>query len=473
MANRSSGPSVPAMTDRKLKRTMGMWMATALVIGNMVGSGIFLLPASLSAAAGPVSIVGWIFTGLGAMLLALVFARLGSKFPQTGGPYVYAKRAFGDFIGFQTAWGYWIAVWAGNAAIAVAFVGYLAVFWPAAGTDKLLGALVGIALIWLLTATNILGAREGGAVQLVTTVLKFVPLAIIGVVGLFFIDGGNYEPFAPNGASVSLLSTTAALTLWAFIGLESATVPADEVKDPERTIPRATIIGTVLATLLYIVATVSIMGIIPTDQLAVSTSPFADAAGQIFGGGWDKVIAAVAMISTFGALNGWIMLQGRVPLAAAEDGMFPTPFARVHGERKTPVFGLVVSSVLVSALMLMNYTKGLVDAFTFVILLATLTTLVPYAFSAAAQAWLWLVEGEEFNVKHLVRDVVVAALAFAYSVWAIAGAGDDIVTKGFVLLLAGIPVYIGMRWWQTRQVERVITKSTERPLVAAGDGDDR
>ena len=215
------------------------------------------------------------------------------------------------------------------------------------------------------------------------------------------------------------------------------------------------------------------MGIIPTDQLAASTSPFADAAGQIFGGGWDKVIAAVAMISTFGALNGWIMLQGRVPLAAAEDGMFPAPFAKVHGKRRTPVFGLVVSSVLVSVLMLMNYTKGLVDAFTFVILLATLTTLVPYAFSAAAQAWLWLVEGEEFVVKHLVRDVAVAALAFAYSVWAIAGAGDDIVTKGFVLLLAGIPVYVGMRWWQTRQVEQVITKATERPLVAAGDGDDR
>ena len=197
------------------------------------------------------------------------------------------------------------------------------------------------------------------------------------------------------------------------------------------------------------------------SELAASTSPFADAAGQIFGGGWDKVIALVALVSTFGALNGWILIQGRVPLAAAEDGMFPAPFARVHGKRKTPVFGLVVSSVLVTALMLMNYTKGLVDAFTFVILLATLTTLVPYAFSAAAQAWLWLVEREKFNPKHLVRDVVIAALAFAYSVWAIAGAGDDIVTKGFVLLLAGIPVYIGMRWWQKRQVE---------PLHPAGAG---
>ncbi len=380
-------------------------------------------------------------------LLALVFANLGRALPRTGGPYAYARRAFGDFIGFQTAWGYWIAVWAGNAAIAVAFVGYLAVFWPAVGTHQLLGALAAIALIWLLTFVNVLGARESGAVQVVTTILKFVPLAVIGIIGLFFIHGGNYTPFAPHGG-VGAISSAATLTLWAFIGLESATVPADEVKDPERTIPRATIIGTALTTVLYIVATIAIMGIIPTAQLAHSTSPFADAAAQIFGGGWDKVIALVAMISTFGALNGWIMLQGRVPLAAAEDGMFPAPFARVHGTRRTPVFGLVVSSVLVSALLLMNYTKGLVDVFTFVILLATLTTLVPYAYSAAAQAWLWLVERERFQPLHLIRDTVIATLAFAYSVWAIAGAGQDIVTKGFVLLLCGVPIYIGMRWWQ-------------------------
>jgi APA family basic amino acid/polyamine antiporter len=409
-----------------------------------------MLPATLAGAAGPISLLGWVFTGAGAMLLALVFANLGRALPRTGGPYAYARRAFGDFVGFQTAWGYWIAVWAGNAAIAVAFVGYLTVFWPATGTNELLGALVAIALIWLLTFVNALGARESGVVQVVTTVLKFVPLAAIGIIGLFFIDGGNYEPFAPQGHSLSLLSTTAALTMWAFIGLESATVPAEEVDDPERTIPRATIFGTGITTVLYIVATVAIMGIIPAATLAESTSPFADAAGVAFGGGWDKVIALVALVSTFGALNGWIMLQGRVPLAAAEDGMFPAAFAKVHGERRTPIFGLVVSSVLVSALLLMNYTKGLADAFEFVILLATLTTLVPYAYSAAAQAYLWLVEREAFQPRKLVRDTVIALLAFAYSVWAIAGAGDDIVTKGFVLMLAGVPVYVGMRWWQKR-----------------------
>src|SRR4051794_14545855 len=207
-----SVPAPPQNGRPKLKRSMGLWMATALVIGNMVGSGVFLLPATLAGTAGPVSMLGWVFTGAGAILLALVFANLGRALPRTGGPYAYAKRAFGDFIGFQTAWGYWIAVWAGNAAIAVAFVGYFAVFWPQLATHNLLAALVGIGVIWLLTATNALGARESGGVQLVTTVLKFVPLAVIGIVGLFFIDGGNYQPFAPHGTSLSLLSTTAALT---------------------------------------------------------------------------------------------------------------------------------------------------------------------------------------------------------------------------------------------------------------------
>ncbi|HEX5712984.1 MAG TPA: amino acid permease [Solirubrobacterales bacterium] len=448
-----NGNGAGSVGQPKLKRSMGIWMATALVIGNMVGSGIFLLPASLAGAAGPISIFGWIFTGAGALLLALVFSRLGRAMPQTGGPYAYARRAFGDFIGFQTAWGYWIAAWAGNAAIAVAFVGYLAVFWGELGSNNLLAALVGIGVIWLLTLVNALGTRESGAVQVATTVLKFVPLAVIGVIGLFFIKSSNLEPFAPHG-TWSAISAAAPLTLWAFIGLESATVAAGEVKDPEKNIPRATMYGTIAATVVYILGTIAVMGVIPTETLAGSTSPFADAAGVMFGGSWDKIIALVALASTFGALNGWILLQGRVPLAAAEDGLFPPQFAKVHGERRTPVFGLVVSSVLVTGLMLMNYTKGLVDAFTFIILLATLTTLVPYAYSAAAQAHLYFTEREIFERGRFARDTLVAALAFGYSVWAITGSGKDIIAKGFILLLAGIPVYVLMKWWQARQVEK-------------------
>ena len=448
-----------------LKPTMGLWMATALVVGNMVGSGIFLLPASLAAAAGPVSIIGWAFTGAGAILLALVFARLGRTFPSTGGPYVYSRKAFGDFAGFWTAWGYWIAAWAGNAAITVAFVGYLAVFWPALGDHNLLAAVVGIGAIWFLTFVNILGVREGARVQFVTTLLKFVPLVLIAFVGLFWIDGDNLTPFAPEG-TWSAISAAAPLTLWAFIGLESAAVAAEEVKDPERTIPRATIIGTVAATVIYMLATLVVMGAVPGSTLVDSSSPFAAAAGAMWGGSWDKIIAAVAIAATFGCLNGWILLQARVPLAAARDGLFPEEFARVHGERKTPIFGLVVSSFLVSALMLMNYTKGLVDAFTFVILLATLTTLVPYAFSAAAQAHLYLTQRHLFDPKNFGRDLFIATLAFVYSVWAITGSGKDIIAKGFVLLLAGIPVYTLVRWRETRKVEKAAAALTadERPM---------
>ena len=437
--------------ERRLKRTLGLWMATALVIGNMIGSGVFLLPSSLAAEAGPVSIFALLLTGLGACLLALVFANLGRAFPRTGGPYAYSRRAFGDFIGFQTAWGYWIAVWAGNAAIAVAFVGYASVFWSALATNKLLAAGVGIGTIWFLTWINALGVKQGGITQLVTTIFKFVPLAVIGIIGLFFVNADNFTPLAPHGGIWSGITTAAALTLWAFIGLESATVPAEEVKDPEKTIPRATMLGTLVTTLVYVLAIVAIMGIIPTGRLAESASPFALAASEIFGGGWGKAVAFIALISTFGALNGWILLQGRVPLAAAEDGLFPRAFGNLHAERKTPVFALVVSSILVSGLMLMNYTETLVDQFTFFLLLATLTTLVPYAYSAAAEVQMFFTERELFSGRRLVLDTVIASLAFAYSVWTIYGSGFEVIAKGFLLMLAGIPVYVYMAYRRTRK----------------------
>jgi len=270
-------------------------MATALVIGNMIGSGVFLLPSSL-ASYGGISIVAWGFTAIGAILLALVFARLGRAFPQTGGPYAYSRRAFGDFIGFQTAWGYWLNAWIGNAAIAIAMVGYLAVFWGSAGSNKLLGALIAIAAIWILTAINVLGVRQSGWVQLATTVLKLVPLIAIAVVGIFKIHTGYFKPFnASDKSFFGAVTSAGALTLWAFIGLESSTVPADDVKDPERTIPRSTIIGTVVAAVIYILGIAAVIGAIPSGELANSTAPFTDAAKQIFGG-WSGNLVAIGAI---------------------------------------------------------------------------------------------------------------------------------------------------------------------------------
>jgi APA family basic amino acid/polyamine antiporter len=427
-------------------------MATALVVGNMVGSGIFTLPAVLAGEAGPASLVSLVFTGLGAMLLALVFANLGRAHPKTGGPYYFARRAFGDFVGFQTAWAYWIAAWVGNAAIAVAFAGYLGVFWGDVNTENWLAAAVAIGAIWLFTLVNIAGARQTGVAQVLTTVLKFVPLAVIGLIGLFYIEGDNLTPFAPAAGGFDWNITAAAtLALWAFIGLESATVPAEEVKNPEKTIPRATILGTLATTLLYLVALVAIMGILSQAVLAESSAPFADAANTIWGGtflglAWGKWIALVAIAATLGALNGWIMLTARVSLAAADDGLFPEWFGRVHGERRTPVVGLLVSSLLVTGLVLYNWNASFADRFTDVVLLATWMTLIAYAYAAAAEVVLFYRERELFTWAKLTRDTVIASAAFAYSVWAIWGSGEEWLAKGFMLLLFGIPVYVWMKW---------------------------
>jgi basic amino acid/polyamine antiporter, APA family len=442
------GP-MDSFTPRR-RRGLGVGMTTALVVGNMIGSGVFLLPSAL-AAYGGVSILAWGFTAAGALLLAAVFSRLGRAYPQTGGPYAFSRHAFGDFVGFQTAWGYWIAAWAGNAAIAVAFVGYLAWFFGGLSTNSFAAVVVGLSAIWLLTWVNAMGIRQGGAMQVVTTVLKIVPLVAIATIGLWSFHAANFPAFnATTGSTFHALTAAATLTLWAFIGLESATIPADDVEDPQHTIPRATMVGTIVTAVIYVLGTVAVMGVMSTGALTASTAPFADAAEKMWGTWAGNAVALGAVISAFGALNGWILIQGQIPLAAARDRLFPKAFARVS-HNGTPVVALVVSSVLVSGLMVMNYTKSLVDQFTFIILLATLTTLVPYAYSAAAQLMLFVTDRHRFDGLKLARHSVIAMLAFAYSMWAIAGSGYEVVFKGFMLLLAGIPVYILMKWQATRE----------------------
>lgn len=432
-------------------RALGLWLATALVVGNMIGSGVFLLPSSL-AEFGGISIVGWLFTAAGAVLLALVFARLGRTYPRTGGPYEYSRRAFGDFIGFQTAWGYWIAVWAGNAAIAVAFAGYLGVFFPAISDEPWLAAVTALAAIWLLTWVNALGVRQGGIVQGVTTVLKVLPLLVMATIGLAFVNMDHFTPFNQSeGSAFGAVTAVAALTLWAFLGLESATIPAEDVENPEVNIPRATIWGTIATAAIYVLSTIAVLGIVPAATLATSTAPFADAAETAFGTWAGNLVAFGAVASTFGALNGWILIQGQIPMAAARDRLFPAAFGKLS-RNGTPVFGLVVSSVLVTILMASNYTRGLVDLFTYMLLLATLTTLIPYAYAAMAQVMLFVKDPEKFSGRRLAVDGTIAGLAFAYSVWAIYGAGMEVAFYGLLLLLAGIPVYVWMKWANARSI---------------------
>jgi APA family basic amino acid/polyamine antiporter len=446
------------MSDKKL----GLAMVTALVVGNMIGSGIFLLPASLGPFGG-IAIVGWFVSAAGAALVALVFARLSRLVKKSGGPYTFTREGFGDFPGFLIAWGYWISIWTTNAAIAVAFVSYLSFFFTALKANAVLAAGVGLITIWGLTWVNVIGVHTAGMVQLVTTVLKLLPLLLIATAGLVYVDASNFVPFNATGqGNFAAITSTVALTLWAFLGLESGTTPAEHVHDPERTIPRATLLGTALAASVYILGTIAVMGVIPSAELAKSNAPFADAAVRMWGSWAGTFVALGAVVSCFGALNGWLLLQGQIPLAAARDGLFPSFFGKVS-KFNTPANALVFSSVLGSILLMMNYNKSLVQQFTFIILLATLNTLVPYTFCSMAEIMIFFREPERFSGKRLGGAVALSILAFAYSLWAIAGAGQEIVYWGFLFLMAGVPVYV---WIRTRPAVRLAEVSGGSPSPA-------
>jgi APA family basic amino acid/polyamine antiporter len=415
-------------------RPLGLWMATALVVGSMIGSGVFMLPAAL-APYGAASLVGWGITLCGALLLAATFARLAVRWPCTGGPYAYARRAFGDAAGFGIAWSYWISIWSGLAAIAVAFAGSLGALFPALTATPARGAACALVALWACAAVNLAGVREAGRMQLAVTALKLVPLLLFALVALWFVDLHAYRPFNPSPATLpQVAQATVILTMWAFAGLEAATVPASSIRDPQRTIPRATLLGTLLAGGATILACTVVIGLVPAQELAVSQAPMVEAAGRIWGPAAAMAIAALAVVSTFGAVNGWTLVCAQVSRAAAEDGLFPRRFARLD-RNGTPAFGIVAGAVLSSALVIANYSRSLVQLFTFILLLATAAILLPYAASSAA----WLRRGGP-------EGRFVALLALAYSLYALLGAGTEALAWGGVLLLAGVPVYLWLRY---------------------------
>jgi len=433
------------MTDRaaspRLRRDIGFLTAMALVMGNMIGSGVFLLPSSL-APFGGLAIAGWLVSAGGSLCLAFVFARLAAMYPATGGPYAYTRKTFGDLCGFLVAWGYWISAWSTNSAIAVAFVGYLDPFIPGVVRSPILAALLAIATMWLVTIVNTRGVKGAGRVQVVTTTLKLLPLVLVGVGGLAFLDRSDFAipPAAASSAATQVVAVVT-LTLWAFLGLECATIPAGNVRDPERTIPRATLVGTAITALVYIVSTVGVMSVVPAATLQQTTAPFADAARAMFGDSAAYLVAAGAAISCFGALNGWVLVVGQLPMAAAADGLFPAAFGRIS-DRGTPTLAMLISCALSTALIAMNYSAGLVKLFTFIILLATLSTLVPYVFCSAA--W-FVLRGASGARRAGAGAAIVAALAFVYGIVAIVGAGWETFYWGVALLAAGLPLYWFMR----------------------------
>ena len=427
--------------NAKSTAKVGLWIATSLVVGNMIGSGIFLLPASL-APYGGASILGWLATTFGALLTALVFVRLSRNFPKQGGPYRYAYDNFGPLAGFIVTWSYWVSIWCGNAAISVATIAYLGYFWPELSTNPFYAVMAALGLIWSITYLNTRGVKKAGVFQLVTASLKLIPLLAIGLAAFWIFDSSAFKPLNISEQSLpGAINATAALTLWAFLGLESATIPADNIDNPKQTIARATLLGFTITALVYISSQVAIISVVPNDALQASGAPFADAARAIWGDWAGSLVAVGAIISCVGALNGWILLQGQVPMTAARDGLLPK-ILRDDKKEGVSFSALIFSSLLISFLVIANFSEGMVALFTFAILISTLGIFMPYLLSIAADIRFTINRwSEKPNYKHLL----IAVFAFVYCCWAISGIGHKAMIWGAILILAGLPIYFVMQ----------------------------
>ncbi len=425
-------------------KKIGLITTTSLVVGNMIGAGIFILPASLSTY-GAISLLGWVFTASGAIILAKIFSNLSKIIVnKSGGPYVYSKEGFGDFIGFLVAWGYWISTWISNAAIAIAIIGALSFFFPILKINSLLAVSIGLFMIWFFTWINSKGVRVSGKIQVITTVLKILPLLFVIFFGIFFFSFDNFPKFnLTRETDFTAFSLVAALTLYAFLGLESASIPAENIKNPSKIVPKATMLGTIITTCIYILGTIVLFGILPTETLQNSPAPFAEA-GQVIGGKYAGYFVAIgAIISGMGALNGWILILAQIPMAAAKDEIFPKIFKK-NNKKEAPILGLIIGSSLSSLIMLMNFSESLVTQFTFMVNLTVLACLVPYLFVSAAYV---IIVIQKYTFKNsILKTVVLGLLGFLYSLWAIYGSTAEVVFYGFLLLLLGIPFYVLMQW---------------------------
>jgi basic amino acid/polyamine antiporter, APA family len=430
----------------ELKRELGLAAAVAIVVGNCIGSGIFTSAASLAVASNPkTSIIAWIVTSLGSLLIALSFASLGTALPRTGGPIVYTRAAFGDFAGFLIAWTYWIGAWVGNSAIITGFMLYFTYFVPDAATPAL-AFLITSGVLWLFTIVNILGVKGAGRVSLITTVLKVGALVVFVIIAALHFNPAMLRTVSsPIVSGMSTLPAAIAIALWAFVGIESATVPAGEIKNPQKNIRKSTIYGTLIAAVVYITVSIVGMGVLDQTTLARSNAPLADIINKATGGTWGgNFIALGAIVSTLGAVSGWILTTARSAYGASQDKLFPKIFGRIHPKFLTPVNSLIISGLSANVLLILNYMGTLNSAFNFMLLLATLSFLPAYAFSAAADIVLLKNRSSDFNLFSFLKNSFFALLAFGYSIYAIYGTGAKVVMYGFILMLTGIPVYLFM-----------------------------
>ncbi|MDS0525546.1 amino acid permease [Clostridium sp. SHJSY1] len=427
-----------------LKRELGLLAATAIVVGNMVGSGIFTAPQTLASVSNPfTTILAWVITGVGSLLLALTFAKLGTRYPSTGGPIVYTNKAFGEFMAFLVAWTFWIGSWVGNAAIITAIIKYLTPFFPILSTSGAVSFIVSSAFLWILTFINCKGVKEASIVGIITTTLKLGAILVFVVIAIYGFNPDYLSTYSsPDVQGINTLPGAIAVTLWSFIGLESASLSGGEIKNPEVNIKRSTIIGTILATIIYLLLSFLAMGGLSQTDLASSDAPLSAIINHITGQSWGGSFISIGIaISAAGTASGWILTTGRAAYAAGEDGLFPKIFANVHPKFKTPVASLVISSICTNLLLILNYSSSLSEAFNFMINLATLSFIPAYALSTCAEIILTYKSGTKLTFLRFMKHGFFPLLAFSYSLYIIYGSGSNSAMWMFILMLLGVPFY--------------------------------
>jgi APA family basic amino acid/polyamine antiporter len=457
---------VPDLSPRNQKKAqvMGLPSATALVIGSIVGTGVFTMPAVL-AGAGTMGIAVLAVIAVGAMLLAVLFGQLAKRIPNSdGGLYAYARHEFGDFAGYFVGWCYWVQSWAGNAAIVASWVFYVDAlfgFHHPSGMENWGIAIVGL---WVPALINLAGVRQMAWFQNVTVVLKFVPLLFVGVVGWFFVQNAHFGPFNASGGSLySAIGLAAGVALFSFIGVEAAAITAKRVRDPRRNVARASTLGTALSAMLYVLVTAAVMGLVAHHTLVNTGSPFVNAIDNIFPhSAWaGKTIAAIAVVSGIGALNGWTLIVTETSRAIAQDDLFPRPFAWKDA-KGTAWFGILVGTALPSLLMLWSYTtsSGL-TVFTYLVDLSVVTVAIPYFFSAIAQLTYLVSRRRRVEGWRLARDLAVAGTCVLFSMWVTFASGYQVVYQAMVVILAGLILYAFMN--ARRQRLGVAAEPVEAP----------
>jgi arginine:agmatine antiporter len=440
-------------------KKMGLFSATVIVIVNMIGTGIFLLPASM-ATIGSISIYGWIVGTIGATGLAIVYAVLGSIEPKSGGPYAYARDTLGPYLGFQTNYVYWLANLVGNIAIAATVCGYLVVLVPFLKGYETVGT---IAILWIATGINLAGTRIIGLTTGVATVLAMVPLGFVAIGGWLWFDAARFiAGWNPHSLSpLTAIAQSVPFVLWAYMGIESASLNSDLIENPKRNVPLSTLLGLAISGFLYVATCVVLMGIIPMEQLAKSSSPFSDAALMIAGPVGAMIMAACAVLKGGSSLIGWTLNIAQISYNAARDGLFP----RIYGQSDAggvPVWNLIISGVLMSIVALATASPNINEQFNEVIDISVILVVLPYLYSTVSYIDLEFSKGKALSWRH-AQVVLVAAAASIYCIWVIIGSDSKLTQAAMVMLFVSVPLYPLFQ----RGAEKAKSKTTRKKATPA------